>query len=85
MAGSFRSLVHLIRCRIQHQPIRVGVSLGRALSLALEFKMGAEIIKTVIIHDLKELVILGVVIAIRALLAVVIHWEIHMERKEERD
>lgn len=83
--GSVKSLIHLGKGLIRHRAINIVVELGKTLALALEFKMGAEIIKTVIIHDLKELVILGVVIAIRALLAVVIHWEIHMERKEERD
>jgi uncharacterized membrane protein len=43
--------------------------------------MGAEIIKTVIIHNLEELAILGVVIIIRALLSVIIHWEIRTEEK----
>ena len=57
------------------------IDLGKALSLALEFKMGAEIIKTVIIHNLNELAILGIVIIIRALLAFLIHWEIRLEEK----
>ena len=60
------------------------VDLGKALSLALEFKMGAEIINTVIVHNLEELSILGVVILIRALLAFIIHWEIRTERNEEK-
>jgi uncharacterized membrane protein len=46
--------------------------------------MGAEIIHTVIVRDLKELGILAVVILIRALLAVIIHWEIRMEQKDEQ-
>jgi uncharacterized membrane protein len=45
--------------------------------------MGSEIIHTVIVRDLKELGILAVVILIRALLAVIIHWEIRMEQKDE--
>ena len=64
-------------------PFHVVVDLGKALSLALEFKMGAEIIKTVIIHNLEELAILGIVIIIRALLAFIIHWEIRLEEKAE--
>ncbi|MBO5649297.1 MAG: DUF1622 domain-containing protein [Clostridia bacterium] len=81
--GSARALVRLVRCLIRKQPFRVVVDLGKALSLALEFKMGAEIIKTVIIHNLEELAILGVVIIIRALLAFIIHWEIRTEEKEK--
>ena len=79
--GSARALVKLIRCLIKKQPFHVVIDLGKALALALEFKMGAEIIKTVIIHNLEELAILGVVIVIRALLAFIIHWEMRIEEK----
>ncbi len=79
--GSFRALFRVVGCLMKKQPLHVVVELGKALALALEFKMGAEIIKTVIIHDLEELAILGVVIVIRALLAFIIHWEIRLEEK----
>ena len=79
--GSMRALIRLIRCLVNKAQFHVVVDLGKALSLALEFKMGAEIIKTVIIHNLEELAILGVVIVIRALLAFIIHWEIRLEGK----
>ena len=46
--------------------------------------MGAEIIKTVIIHNLEELAILGIVIVIRALLAFLVHWEMHLDEKAEK-
>ena len=82
--GSFRALFRVVGCLVRKQPLNVVVELGKALALALEFKMGAEIIKTVIIHDLEELAILGVVIVIRALLAVIIHWEIRLEEKENK-
>ena len=74
--GSIRALIRLFQSLCRKEPFHVVIDLGKALSLALEFKMGAEIIKTVIIHNLEELAILGVVIVIRALLAVIIHWEI---------
>ena len=81
--GSFRALFRVLRNLSKKQPLHIVAELGKALALALEFKMGAEIIKTVIIHDLEELAILGVVIVIRALLAVIIHWEIRLEEKEK--
>ena len=80
--GSFRALVKFFKYIIKKRPYHVVIDLGKALSLALEFKMGAEIIKTVIIHNLEELAILGVVIVIRALLAFIIHWEIKAEVKD---
>ena len=81
--GSMRALAGLVKCLFKRRPFHVVIDLGKALSLALEFKMGAEIIKTVIIHNLEELAILGVVIIIRALLAFIIHWEIRLEEKTE--
>ena len=81
--GSAKSLIHLSHGLIRHRTINIVVELGKTLALALEFKMGAEIIKTVIVHDLNELAVLGVVIAIRALLAFLIHWEMKMEKNEE--
>ncbi len=83
IVGSLRALGKLLNSIRKKKPLNVVIDLGKALSLALEFKMGAEIIKTVIIHDIEELAILGVVIVIRALLAFIIHWEMKMERNEE--
>lgn len=82
VVGSVKAIV-LVTSRLRKKaPVNVVISLGRALSLALEFKMGAEIINTVIVRDLGELGILAVVIIIRALLAVLIHWEMKVEQKE---
>jgi len=82
--GSIRALIRLIHCLRTKAPFHVVIDLGKALSLALEFKMGAEIIKTVIIHNLEELAILGVVILIRALLAFIVHWEIRSEQQDAK-
>ena len=82
--GSVKSLIHLGKGLIRHRAINIVVELGKTLALALEFKMGAEIIHTVIVRDLEELGILAVVILIRALLAIIIHWEIRMEQRAEQ-
>ena len=81
--GSVKAIVQILSRMKKKQHVNVMVDLGRALALALEFKMGAEIVNTVIVRDLKELLVLGVVIALRAILALLIHWEIKNEKKEE--
>ena len=83
VVGSIGSLAKLIVVLLKKQPTDIINDLGRTLAFALEFKMGAEIINTVIVRDLRELGILTVVILIRALLAVLIHWEIKMEKGEK--
>ena len=62
----------------------IKINLANALALGLEFKMGAEIIKTVIIKEVSELLILGAIIILRALLAILIHWEIKVASKDEK-
>ncbi len=54
--------------------------LAAGLALSLEFKMAAEILKTVQVHDLGELTVLAIVIALRAVLSLLIHFE--MRHKE---
>ena len=83
--GTIKALVQLLSDLIRHRRINIVIELGKTLALALEFKMGAEIIKTVIVHDLNELAVLGIVILIRALLAFLIHWEIKMEKKTDEE
>ena len=80
--GTIKALGLTIYRLKNKQPVNIVMELGKSLSLALEFKLGAEIINTVIIRDLQELLILAVVIIIRALLAVLIHWEIKMEKDD---
>jgi uncharacterized membrane protein len=81
--GSVRTLVQIFSKKAKKKHINITIELGRTLSLALEFKMGAEIVNTVIIHDLEELAILAIVIALRAVLAILIHWAIRNEKKAE--
>ena len=82
--GSVKAIAKVVSQLKNKQHVNIMIDLGRALALALEFKMGAEIVNTVIIRDLKELIILGMVIALRAILAILIHWEMRNERNEEK-
>lgn len=54
----------------------IKLELAKALALGLEFKMGAEILKTLLIRNLDELVILASIVILRFILTFVIHWEI---------
>ena len=57
------------------------LELAEGIALALDFKMCGEVLRTVIVRDLNELLILGIVIFLRACLALLIHWEIKTERQ----
>ncbi len=73
-----RALVELIRHKGS-----VKLDLAEGIGLALEFKMGGELLRTVVVRDLEELAILGAIILLRAAMTFLVQWEIHVEKKHE--
>lgn len=59
----------------------VVINFGEALSLSLQFNLGAEIIKTITVRDVKELILLAAVVVIRIAITVLIHWEVQSASK----
>lgn len=59
----------------------IRLELAQGIALALEFKLGGEVLRTVVVRDWAELGILGAIIALRAALTFLIHWEIKNEKK----
>ena len=57
------------------------LKLAEGIALSLEFKMGGELLRTVIVREWDELLILGAIILLRAALTFLIQWEIKIERK----
>ncbi len=58
------------------------LELAQGIALSLEFKMGSEVLRTVVVRDWSELGILGAVIFLRGLLTFLIHWEIKHEKAD---
>ena len=53
------------------------------MAMGLEFKLGSEILRTVAVREFKEILIVASIIALRALLTFLIHWEIKNEENEK--
>ena len=64
----------------KHQK-HVRLKLAEGIALSLEFKIGGELLRTVIVRNWEELLILGAIILLRAALTFLIQWEIKIERK----
>lgn len=58
-----------------------GVYLARGLAMGLEFKMGSEILRTVVVREWKEIGIVAGIIALRAALTFLLHWETRKRKK----
>ena len=87
--GAVRSIITYFRMQFKSSKGRrlsdsqgagnVKVMLGTSLELGLEYKMAAEIIKTLLIRDMSEIWILASVIVLRAMLFALIHFEMRAE------
>lgn len=74
--GSISAIVNWAKSKFDLTENRTKIILGESLALALEFMLGAEIIKTLTTTDLNKLYILGIIVVLRVVLTYVIHWEV---------
>ncbi len=73
-----------IRDYVKKNPqIRLNLAIGMALGL--EFKLGSEILRTVIVRELSEIATVAAIIVLRAALTFLIHWEIKEEKADEEE
>ena len=55
------------------------LKLAKGMAMGLEFKLGGEVLRTVIVREWSELAVLGAVVGLRGALTFLIHWEIKNE------
>ncbi len=61
------------------------LNLAKGMALALEFKLGSEILRTVVVREFSEILTVAAIIALRAALTLLIHWEIKNEESHQED
>ena len=84
LAGIMVLLITAVQGVIQYfrHDSSVRLKLAEGIALALDFKLGGEVLRTVLARDWNELAILGAVIALRGALTMLLHWEIKNEKRE---
>lgn len=65
-----------------HKAHDTRIFLAKGLAMGLEFKMGSEILRTVVVREWTEIGIVAGIIALRAALTFLIHWEIKQEENQ---
>ncbi len=55
------------------------LNLAKGMAMGLEFKLGSEILRTVVVREFKEIFTVAGIILLRAALTFLIHWEIRNE------
>ena len=84
MAGICVLMTSSIKCFIKwiQKKNHIQLDLAHGTALALTFKMGGEVLRTVVVREWQELGILGAIIVLRAALTLMLHWEIKSEEKD---
>ena len=72
-------IMGIMRCLRRDPATRL--QLAKGMALGLEFKLGSEILRTVIVREFREIWLVGAIILLRASLTLLIHWE---SKNEER-
>ena len=62
----------------------VSLPLAQGIALALQFKMGGEVLHTVIVREWTDIARIGAIIVLRVILTLLIHWEIKNETAENK-
>ena len=77
------TLVQILHTVITKKHRNLRLLLAHGIAFALEFKLGGEVLGTVLANDFKDLGIIACLIVLRAALTFLLHWEIKNEKKEE--
>lgn len=58
------------------------LKLAKGMAMGLEFKLGSEILRTVVVREFTEIGLVAATIVLRAALTFLIHWEIKTEESQ---
>ncbi|MDU2289333.1 MULTISPECIES: DUF1622 domain-containing protein [unclassified Clostridium] len=81
--GVFTAFYHYIQKRFFKKDVNIKYEFADVMITTLDFKLAAEILKTVTIKSMDELVILASVFIIRIIMTFVLEKEMKIEKKKE--
>lgn len=83
--SAFRGFYHYVRQQMKFNDTIIKIEIAKGLALGLEFKLGSEILRTILVRTMEEIKVLAAIIALRIVLTYVIHWEISSEIHQDEE
>lgn len=83
--SSVRGFFNYIRHRLKFNDTCIKIEIAKGLALGLEFKLGGEILRTILVRTMTEIKVLAAIIVLRVVLTFVIHWEISSEIHQDEE
>ena len=76
----FSGICGVINCL--KRDAETGLKLSEGMSMALQFLLGGEILKTVVVADMESLLHVGGIVVLRVALTLLTHWELKNHKQE---
>lgn len=83
--SSLRGFYNYIRNKLKFNDTCIKIEIAKGLALGLEFKLGGEILRTILVRTMTEIKVLAAIIVLRVVLTFVIHWEISSEIHQDEE
>lgn len=81
--GTIKAFIFYVINIFAKKDLPVKFVLTSAMAMGLEFKIASEILRTVLVQTLEEFLLVGCIIALRAILSILIHYDVKKDREEE--
>ena len=81
--SGIRGFLSYLKEKLKFKDTLVKIELAKGLALGLEFKLGGEILRTILVRTMDEIKVLAAIIVLRLILTYVIHWEISSELHQD--
>ena len=82
--SSLRGFGQYLLHKLKFDDTYLKIEIAKGLALGLEFKLGGEILRTILVRTIEEIKVLGAIIILRVILTFVIHWEISSELQDHQ-
>lgn len=76
LIGGGRALVELAKRGFNFDNMDLNINLAKAFSYSLQFKLGAEILETVIVQTIEQAIFLGIIVVLRVGIGIILGKEI---------
>lgn len=83
--GAFQAFYDYIKNKFGNSEYTIKYQFANSMVTALEFKLAAEILKTVLVRTIDELIILGSIFLLRVLMTFVLEREMKMEENKKNN
>ena len=79
--STFTAFFYYLKSLFSKEKHKIKYSFADSMALGLDFKLAAEILKTVLIRTFKELAIIGSITLLRIFITIIIYWEMKQDEK----